>query len=433
MITLNEPGPDPPPCAWIEQDLPGPFLPDIEKTIEAELERLEIDKKILPGISVAITVGSRGIANIAMIVKKVVAWVQARGGRPFLVPSMGSHGGATAEGQLGLLGSLGLSAENLGVPVVSSLETVLVGKTADNFPVVMDRAASRAGAIIVIARVKPHTDYRAQTESGLLKMLAIGLGKHRQALAIHRYGPVGLGDLVPRVAEEMIRKTPVLLGLAILENGKGETAKILALEPEEFSSQEPGLLALARTWQPQLPFDHLHVLVVRDIGKEISGTGMDTNVIGRVGIPGIRDFGGPQINTSVALNLTPASGGNALGIGLADFTTEKVMAAIDYRSLRENVITSTFWERGKLPLAFANDYEAIKAALRCQWALGPREIKMAFIENTKNLDRLMVSEALLDDLGKRRDVRILTSPRKPTFASDGSLVWGENQLSEKKD
>ncbi|MDZ4163582.1 MAG: hypothetical protein U1C55_00475 [Smithellaceae bacterium] len=405
----------------IEQTLPGESIVDLAAEIERQLARMNLQDKITPGMSIAITAGSRGIHRIDEIIRGVVRHVKSLGGKPFIVPAMGSHGGATASGQIDLLRQLNITAESMGVPVLSSMEVVEIGSTDQGFAVCLDRYAARAGGIIAVARIKPHTDYRSRIESGLNKMLAIGLGKHKQALAIHRYGVEGLKRLIPQAARVILNNAPIMMGLAVIENGRDETARIIALAPEDFAGQEPILLKEARSLMPALPFRELDILLVGEMGKDISGTGMDTNIIGRVGISGEEEFGGLKTRYIVVLRLSEASHGNALGIGLADITTLRVMNAIDYPVMRQNVITSTFIERGKIPLAFPSDREAIEGALRCLWHDKASNARIAYIPNTKTIDRILVSEGLLEELHDKENIKISRLPRELPFDREGNL------------
>ncbi|MDI6726590.1 MAG: hypothetical protein QMD32_06465 [Smithellaceae bacterium] len=418
-----------PKFALIEQTLPGESIVDLAAEIERQLVGMNLQDKITPGMPIAITAGSRGIHRIDEIIRGVVKHVKSLGGKPFIVPAMGSHGGATASGQIAVLRELNITAESIGVPVLSSLEVVEIGSTDQGFAVCLDKYAARAGGIFAVARIKPHTDYRSQIESGLNKMLAIGLGKHKQALAIHRYGVEGLKTLIPQVAQVILKKAPIVMGLAVIENGHDETARIIALAPEDFEEQEPMLLADARSLMPALPFSQLDILLVGEMGKDISGTGMDTNIIGRVGISGQNDFGGLKSRYIIVLGLTEISHGNALGIGLADFTTLRVMNSIDYPVMRQNVITSTFIERGKIPLAFPSDREAIEAALRCLWHDKASNARIAYIPNTKTIDRILVSEGLLAELQDKENVKISSLPRELPFDREGNLPAGNLLLA----
>lgn len=408
--------------ARVSQKLPDKLVQDIPGEIFKELDKIDLGTKIKPGMSIAITAGSRGIFKIPLILKTVVQKVKDLGGVPFIVPAMGSHGGAIASGQEGMLKTLGITEESTGAPIRATMEVVEIGHTASGLPVYLDAYAAQADGIIVVARVKPHTDFRGPIESGLHKMITIGLGKHKQALGIHRYGIKGLREYMPEVAQVTLKEAPILCGLAILENGYDQTAYIEAVRPEDFALREPELLLEARALMPKLPIDKLDILIVGEMGKNISGTGMDTNIIGRVSILGEEDFPSPQIKYIVSLGMSDESHGNALGIGLADFTTEKVMKAIDYPAMRENVFTSTFVNRGKIPLAFPNDREAIEAALRCLWLEDTEKARIIYIQNTLEISDLLVSENLLPELNEKSGIVEVGPIEELNFDSEGNLT-----------
>lgn len=407
--------------ALIEQELPGQILPDIPAGIREELAKVKIQDKIKPGMRIAITAGSRGIHKIPLIIRTVVEEVKTLGGEPFIVPAMGSHGGATAEGQVEMLKSLGITEESTGAPILATMKVKQIGTTDSGMPVYLDAYAAEADGIIVVGRVKLHTDFHDSLESGLHKMLVIGLGKHKQAMAIHRYGIYGLKNFIPQVAQVTLKEVPVLCGLAILENGYDQTAKIEGLLPEEFAKREPELLNEARLLMPRLPIDDFHILIVGEIGKNFSGTGMDTNIIGRIRIYGEPEPEFPKIQYIIALGLSEEAHGNALGIGMADFTTERVMNQIDYPAMRENVFTSSFVERGKIPLAFPTDQSAIKAAQRCLWLEKPESARMVYIPNTLEISKLLISESLLPEVNTLPGVKVIGSLQELQFNTEGNL------------
>ncbi|MHB1654356.1 MAG: nickel pincer cofactor-dependent isomerase, group 22 [Desulfitobacteriaceae bacterium] len=410
------------PCfALIQQELPGQTLPDIPMVIRNELAKIKIQNKIKPGMSVAITAGSRGIYKIPLILRTVIEEVRILGGEPFVIPAMGSHGGATADGQVETLRGLGITEDMIGAPIRATMEVQQIGTTASGLPVYMDNYAAQADGIIIIGRVKPHTDFHGPLESGLHKMATIGLGKHKQALAIHRYGTRGLREFMPQVAQVMLTKAPILCGLAILENGYDQTAKIEALLPEDFATREPELLKEARSLMPKLPVDNFHILIVGEIGKNFSGTGMDTNIIGRMRIYGEPEFAQPAIQYVVALGLSEAAHGNATGIGLADFTTERVMNQIDYPAMRENIITSSFVDRGKIPLAFPSDRLTVEAAQRCLWLEDPLTARIVYIPNTLDISILAVSESLLPEIETLPGIQIISPLQELHFDAEGNL------------
>jgi hypothetical protein len=356
---------------------------------------------VVKGKRVAIGIGSRGVAGIDTIARELAAQVRQSGGEPFIVPAMGSHGGATPEGQRMLLSSLGVTEESTDSPICATMDTVVIGQTARGLPVHLDRHVAEADGLIIANRIKPHTDFHGPTESGLLKMLAIGLGKEHGAALLHSYGLVGIRDYVPEVASVTLEKSPFLAGFATVEDGYHRPVRLQAFGAADLPSGERELLALANRLMPRLPVDDIDVLIVDCLGKEISGSGMDTNIIGRLRIHGEPEPISPRIKAIVALDLTEATHGNAIGIGLADFTTQRLLSRIDFKITAVNVFTSGFLERGRIPLVFATDAEAVEAALIHVFRANQRAIPTARvmrIENTLALEKLWVSPALLDEV-----------------------------------
>ncbi len=393
-------------------------LADVPAAVRAAMARNDWHRGLKPGGRVAITAGSRGIANISLILRTVVDEVRARGFDPFLVPAMGSHGGATAQGQLALLAELGVTPERVGAPIHATMDVVELGQTEDGVPVYLDAHAAQADGIIVVNRVKPHTSFIGAVESGLHKMIAIGLGKERAAATLHGYGLRGLREFIPRVAQVTLARAPILLGLAILEDGYDQTTEIVGLTPPEIPAREPELLARAREMRARLPFDECDLLIVEQMGKDISGTGMDTAVIGRLYIRGEPDFPTPRIRWLVVLGLTPASHGNATGVGLADIITRRLYESIDLAATYKNVITSGFLERAKIPLIAETPQAAIDLALR----LAGRAPRVARIRDTLHLERIQVSEALLQAGPDHGDWEVITPPRALRFDAQGELA-----------
>ncbi|GAW93788.1 lactate racemase domain-containing protein [Calderihabitans maritimus] len=405
----------------IKQRFDTPKLDDVEGRVEAEIAKVR--DRIRPAARIAVAVGSRGIRNLQKIVATVVNKIKEAGGEPFIIPAMGSHGGATVEGQKEVLASYGITEDALGVPVVSNMATVQIGETARGIPVFFDRVAAEADGIVVINRVKPHTDFHGRVESGLLKMLAIGLGKQKGAEMIHSYGIAGLRELIPQAANVILKKMPVLFGLAILENAEDDTADIVALRAEEIEAQEPVLLERARLLMPRLPVQRLDVLVVEEMGKNISGVGLDPNITGRIGIRQQRDAEAPIISRVVVLDLTEESHGNALGMGLADVITRRFRNKVDLSTTYANVITSGFLERGFIPLVMPSDQEAIDLALRtCGRRVEPATARLMLIKNTLELGELYVSTALLPEVEQNPQVEILEGPVPLIFNEDGELI-----------
>jgi len=365
-------------------------LEDAYGAVTSGLQGLGLAKKIRPGARIAVTAGSRGIHNLVQMTRAAVDTVKALGGQPFIVPAMGSHGGATDEGQKTLLADLGISEASMGCPVDSSMAVEEIGRTPAGVPVYLDRNGLHSDGIIAINRVKLHTIFRGDVESGLCKILAVGLGKHKGAQQIHK---IGVAEIVVESARVILAKAPVLAGVAVLENSRDETMEVHVVPPERFEATDVALLK--RAWQvfPRVPFDPLDVLVVDEMGKNISGTGMDTNVIGIGGrVGGKMTMGTPAVSAVVVLGLTPETHGNANGIGLADLTTRRLVDSIDYKSTYTNVITTRLWAGGRLPLILETDREAIELAV------GDTpfdELRFVRIKDTLHLEELEISEALL--------------------------------------
>jgi len=378
------------------------YIEDVEDRVRGEILKLGISIK--PGSEIAIAVGSRGIRNIDRIVKATVEVVKEMGGKPFIVPAMGSHGGATAKGQKELLEGYGIREEVIGAPIRSSMEVVELPSDGLVNRVFMDKIAYSADGTIVINRIKPHTDFHGDIESGLLKMCVIGLGKHKQAIEIHRFGTYGLRHLIPLTAERIIKYGNIIFGIAIFENAYDETMIIEGVRPEEFEETDKRLLKIARENMPSLPVDNLDLLIIDQMGKDISGAGMDTNIIGRIYIDGEPEPEKPKITRIVVTDLTEKTHGNAIGIGLADFTTRKLFERIDFNATYQNAVTSTFVLRGKIPIIAEDSRTAIEWALR---TCGPIEIenaKIIRIKDTLSLSEMYVSRSILDEIKHRVEV-----------------------------
>jgi hypothetical protein len=408
----------------VRQHLERPRIDDVPAAVTAALARLELERRIRPGHTVALTAGSRGIANIPAILRATADYLKKLGARPFLVPTMGSHGGGTAEGQRQIIESYGITEEAVGVPIQASMETVQVGTTAEGLPVLLDRHASRADHIGVVGRIKPHTGYHGPIESGLLKMMMIGLGKHAGALLYHRVLLEQPYDQVVRsVGRTMLANAPVAFGLGIVENGYDETALIEAVHPEKFEQREEVLLARARELLPRLPVREGDLVVIDEIGKDISGSGMDTNVVGRKRAfrgqpapPGI-----PSFRLIFVRGLSAHTHGNASGIGLADFTTTRLIQAMNYRATVINCLTAGYPEGAFLPVHFATDREVIDAALAIIGTRPPEQARLLRIKNTLHLDELEVSEAVLADPNPQTRFTPVGDVRALSFDESGNL------------
>lgn len=374
----------------------------VVEAVEREFTKLNLSGKIGPGKTVALGAGSRGVASINLIIKTLVAQVKALGAEAFVFPAMGSHGGATGPGQKDVLETLGITEEYVGCPIKSSLEVVELGLSPSGLPVYLDKNASQADAIIITNRVKAHTNFRGHVESGLMKMLAIGTGKHAQAMAIHKHGTRGLRDYMPEVARTIIQRAPVVAGFAVLEDGYHQASRVVGIPAAEIERTEERLLEEAKRVTPKLPVNELDLLIVEKIGKNISGAGMDTNVIGRVRLTDYDKFPEPVIKAIIALDLTDETHGNATGMGLADLITRRFADKIDFRSTYINCITGQGPAQAAMPVPLDTDREAIRVALDyLVGAAAPEETRVIRIKDTLSMAEIEVSEALMRELQGR--------------------------------
>lgn len=397
-----------------------PYLENPEAEIEKQMTPY-LDR-IKPGSRVAVAAGSRGIYNYARMIKTIVNMIKKAGANPFIIPAMGSHGGATAEGQVEVLHSYGITEESMGAPILSSMETVIIGHTEDGAPVNFDKNAYGMDGIIMCNRVKPHTDFHGEIESGVVKQMVIGLGKQKGAATVHRRGTWGLANVLPRSAKIILEKMPILMGLAILENSQDRTARIELLLPENMMEREKELLREAKSLMPHLPFDDIDTLVLTEMGKNISGTGIDPNIVGRYVLRDVADDPKPHIYRIVCLSLTEESHHNAIGVGLADIITRRMYEQIDFEPTYTNTITSGFLERGFLPIVCENDNHAIETALACCNRLVSKEnARLVIAKNTLDLHELLVSEALLDEIKGQPNIEIL-GEETLSFGDDGYLT-----------
>ena len=411
-----------PRVARLRQVVDQPVVRDVAGAVRRALDGSKLRSRLKPGGSVAVAVGSRGIANLVTIAEAALGQIESMGFRPFVVAAMGSHGGATAEGQRQLLADYGVTEQRLRVPVKTDMDVIELGRNSMGLPVYWDRTAFGADAVVTISRIKPHTDFRGRFESGILKMLVIGLGKREGPSAVHQMGVRGLREVMPESAKVVLEKTKFACGLAILENAAEQTAKIQVVEREELFDVEPRLLDEARHLMGRLPFDSLDVLVIGEMGKNYSGAGIDPNVIGRLYIVGQPEPESPRINRIVVLDLSPESHGNAAGIGLADFATDRLVAAIERGPFLTNSIVSTFVERSKIPLPFPTDREAIQAAVDTCWQVDPARLRLAVIPNTLELTELWVSCALAERHSMPAHVQVEEAPRSLPFDDAGNLM-----------
>lgn len=411
----------------IRQKVDPPVVTDVASAVRDEIHRLQLGPRVRPGARVAVTGGSRGVANIDTILRAVCDSLQELGTRPFIVPAMGSHGGATAEGQLKVLARYGVTPEAMDVPILSSMDTVEIGRMPWGFPVYVDKHAYEADHIVLVNRIKPHTNYRAHVESGLMKMLVIGLGKHQGAIVAHRASvDVGLPKAIPEVARFSLSKLPILFGLGTLENVRHQTAKVEAMLPEVLEETEARLLAEAWPLLGRIPFEFLHLLIVDEMGKEISGTGMDPNVLGRLYFFPNEEPKSPRYIRILVRDLTEKTAGNAVGMGLADFTTRRLADKVNFQYTYTNALTGLSPMRSKLPIVFETDRDAIQGALKTIGLTEPPDAKVARIKNTLDLEYLCASDALLPEIKERDDLEIVSGPHPLAFSAQGDLVDGSN-------
>ena len=401
-----------------------PALADVAATTRAALDASQRLTVLAPGARVAITCGSRGIRSKPAVVKAAVAWLKDRGLAPFMVPAMGSHGGAVAAGQVSLLAELGFTEEAMGCPIEASMEVVRLGETSAGVAVHFDRRAFAADAVLVVGRVKAHTSFDREVESGLTKMVAVGLGKAEGARFVHRLGVRGYMEVLPEWAGIAIREAPVAYGLAIVENPEREAAVVEGVEPEAFYETDARLLKTAKGTVPKLPFELIDVLAIETLGKNISGTGMDPAVIARYDIRGRPNPPAPVITKLVVLGLTPETYGNGLGVGSADFMTKEVADGLDLYAMYMNACTATFTERVRIPVVLASDKAALQAAVGTSWRLDGAEARLCLIRSTLHLERIMVSPPLAAELdnGLRGAGTVLGEAEALRFDDHGRLL-----------
>ena len=407
----------------LRQLFDAPEVSNVAGEVENQLSRLQLAEKIQPGQTVAISAGSRGIANIHIIIKAVADHLRSLGAEPFIVPAMGSHGGGTAEGQQGIIEGYGITEEFCQCPIKASMETVIVCDAKEGFPVHFDKHAYGADHVVVVGRVKPHTNFNGDIESGLMKMMLIGLGKHAGAKIYHRaISDYSFGQIVRSVALEVLAKCRIVAGLAIVENSYDETAQLEAIAPGDFEDREKQLLILAKQWMPKLPFDQADILVLDEIGKDISGSGMDTNVVGRKYHDHQAAEGEtPRIRNIIVRGLTPATHGNASGIGMAEFCRTQLVEEMDARITRINCITGGHSTGAMVPLDYETDQEILDVALVSIGLTQPPEARFLWARNTLDIAEIECSDAYLQEARERDDLEVLSEPRPMPLGEDGNL------------
>jgi len=409
-----------PHMARVRYDMTTPApIDDIAASVNAAVRAADATTTIRSGQRIAVGVGSRGIGRLPAIVAALVAALRALGAEPFIVPAMGSHGGATASGQREVLEHLGVTEQSVGAPIVSGMETVEIGRADDGTPVRIDRNALDADGIVFVARIKPHTAFRGRYESGLAKMVAIGLGKQAGAALTHARGFGHMAAMVPAMAAVALAHAPIRFAIGVIENAHDQPYKIVGVPAGRILADEPALLDEARRAMPRIPFDQLDVLVIDEIGKNISGDGADPNITGRYPTPDAS--GGPIVTKQVVLDLTEATGGNANGLGAADFTTVRAARKMNLGATYPNALTSTVARPVALPMILPSDRLAFAAALLTCNAVG-REPRLLRIKNTLSLSELSVSTALLDDVTTNSALRVMGEPAPVAFDAGGNLA-----------
>jgi hypothetical protein len=416
---------DLPLVAPIHQTLSQPAITDLAQETRRQWETSSLKGRIRRGSKVAVAVGSRGIANLATLVRTTLDYLRDLGAQPFIIAAMGSHGGGTADGQRDLLAEYGITERALGVPVRTDMKATVIGTNSWDEPVYWDANALQSDAVVTISRIKPHTDFRGRYESGIVKMMVIGLGKRDGAAAHHRYGVRGLRDMLPETAKVVLEKTPFVAGLAVLENAHEQTALITVVERDSVLTEEPALLDRARAIMGRLPFDQLDLLVIGEIGKNYSGAGIDPNVVGRLLIEAEPEFEKPRITRICALDLSPESHGNATGCGIADLTTDRLLAAIDPVPFRMNNLTACFLLRSKLPFSFPTDRGCIASGLETCWQPKWEKVRMAIIPNTLEVADLWVSPPLLEEAKAKPNLEVSGRPRAMPFDAADNLLQEE--------
>lgn len=392
----------------VRQKFRTPQIADVAGEVEKAIKEAGVLSRIYENDRVAIAVGSRGVADLPTLVRETVAAVKEAGGNPFIVPAMGSHGGATAEGQIDVLLQLGISEEAVGAPIRSSMEVIKLGELPNGLPVYIDKLAYESDKIIVINRIKPHTAFRGPVESGLMKMITIGLGKQKGAEAAHAYSFKYMAEHVPEMAKVSLSKAPIIFGLASIENAYDKPAKIVAVPAEDLEAVEPGLLLEAKSLMPKIHFDSMDVLIVNELGKDISGDGMDPNITGNFATP--YATGGPDVKRTVVLGLTEKTHGNANGIGMADMTTKAVMNEIKWEKGYANALTSTVTDVVKLPMFLDTQELAVKAAIKTCNAFDLNKVRIVRIKNTLEIGEIWISESMMEEALKNKDIEILSDP-----------------------
>lgn len=403
----------------VSQTFDNTKLDDVEGDLNQKLIYKNIKDKIKPGMKIAITGGSRGISSYKELMKTIVSFVKKCGATPFIVPSMGSHGGGTSEGQENMLKKLGITKESVGCEIISSMDVVEVGRTSKDLPVYIDKNAANADGIILLNRVKLHTSFRGKYESGLIKMMAIGLAKRKGADMTHFLRYENMAENLVEVGKIALNNLNIICGVASIENGYNEVADVFVLNKDEILQEEPKILEKSKRLMPRIYLDDIDVLIVNEIGKNISGTGVDTNIVGRFHTNAAS--GGPNTVKLGFLDISEKSGGNGNGMGLADFVSKKFFRKIDFESTYINAITSTEPNSVKLPLVLDNDKYVFQGCVKLCGVKNIQDIKLVIINNTKELDEIYMSKSAFENAVDKSKVKKESELFDIPFDEEGNL------------
>ena len=406
----------------IETSFDRPVLADVAQSFLGKLRDSHVLNTIRPGMTLAVGAGSRGITNLPLVTRLLIEELKKAGARPFLFPAMGSHGGATAEGQRAVLERMGFTEKTMEVPIRATMEVVQVGTTPDGLPAYVDAIAAQADGIIVVNRIKPHTTFRGKIESGLTKMIVIGVGKQKGAETCHNLGYGRMEENLVALGHTTIASGKILFGVGLIENAYHETCRVEVIPAAEIETREPALLAEARALMPTVPCSPLDVLIIDEVGKNISGTGFDPNVVGRYPTADVpltpRD---PRITRIAVLDITDVSDGNGTGLGIADFTTERVFRKFNFIETYCNLLTSTTAAAAKIPMVLRNDRQAIQAAIKLCLIGDPRKVRLARIRNTLSLEHMSISETLVAEAGTNPRIKVVGHAADMAFNAEGNL------------
>jgi hypothetical protein len=395
------------------------YICDVESKLKEKLVKSDALEKVKAGSKIAVAIGSRGVKNIDLITKTVITELKKKGLDPFIIPAMGSHGGSTDEGQKDVLRELKITEDSVNCPIYSSMEVIKIGEIDNGLPVYVDKFAYAADAVVVINRVKPHTAFRGKIESGLCKMLTIGLGKQKGAESCHALGFKYMEENILKMTHIILNKVPILFAVATVENAYDKIMEIEIIEKDDIIEADKNLLKIAKENMAKIYFNEIDVLIVDRIGKDISGDGMDPNITGRYPTP--YAFGGPNVSKMVVLDLTKHTYGNANGMGTADFTSKKLADKINFEATYVNGLTSTVVKPTHMPTVLENDREAIQAAIKTCNALDISKAKVVRIKDTLHLDEIYISESLEKEAKNNKNITILQGPEEFYFDNEGNI------------